>query len=266
MKKPILTLCVIIFGIAAVFSACSGDKKTNPAMTPGDPNDPNFTQAQVFAEQFVGTLTDQVIGGFEYIDWNGPGPMKVVSDSSSFFYDSTSGWWVIYLHHDDSTSYDLTYTDSVRYEGPEGHQRYPDSLTTSFEFRKRFNNDVITDTTAFETEYINSFAIDGLQADLVVFDGFTSTLLNSTTPQDTLLLDYDAGLDAVTFERVELETSDDPHPQSGGLTLSMFIHAVNAQGSTSISWNVQITFFPDHLHARFESGDNYWEWDEAYGG
>jgi hypothetical protein len=267
MKRQITTLFLAFAAILAVFTACSDDNSTNPAKTAGDPNDSQYVQAQIYTEQFVGTLADQAANGFDYMDWDGNRLANAASDSFSNFYDGESGWWVFYFHTDDSVSYDMTYTDSVKFEGPDGHQMYPDSATTeSIDYRQSLNSDFYSDSTSLESEYLQNLVISGIQSELVNFNGASSSDLNTTGPRDTLTINYDATLNNITYDPVELDTSDDPHPQSGGMTLNMVIYAGGPQGSASVSWYVEITFFIDHLHAHFESGDNYWDWDEQYDG
>jgi hypothetical protein len=252
-----------------IFSACSDDKNANPPLTEGDPNDPNYIQAQLAAEAFVAIMTEQTSNGFGYLSWDGsPMPPKTAYDSSSAIYYESTGWWVIYWHSDDTTGSDLTYMDSVRFRGPEGqYQMFPDSLTTEdLEYRRDFSLDIVTDTSSLLTDISDNLQINDIQTDQVVLHGNTGADIVSDYPQIDLTLNYDAALTSVTFNRYDLENEPEPHPVSGSVALALHVLSVTPQGSGSGDWAITVTFFVDHYHARFESGGNYWEWDGQYGG
>jgi hypothetical protein len=201
------------------------------------------------------------------MDYDFQGPLAATSDSTSIIYHESSGWWAIYFHHDDSTSFDVTYTDSVRFTGPDGYQQFPDSASTEgIEYRAHLSSGLVGDSATLSGDYRQNLAITGLQADQVVFTGLSSADMILQNPQSDYSQDIDASLTGVTFNRSDLEIVDGPYPVTGGLTFSMLLNADTPQGSASLDWDVNVTFFIDHYHVRFESGDNYWEWDEPYGG
>ena len=266
MKKPFVFLSLVLFGAATLFSACS-DKNTNPAKTEGDYNDSAFQSAQIYAETFVETSAETAVDGFSYLEYDFISPPKVASDSTSVIYNGSSGWGAIYFHQDDTLGNDLTYTDSVRFHGPDGYQMYPDSLTTeALEYHARLSSDLVGDTSSLIGDFWQNLDIVGIQSELVVFNGSSSADLILQNPNSHYDQDYDAALIDITFNHSDLEFEADPHPISGSLNFSMLINWQVPQGSGSNNWAVTATFYLDHYHVRFESGDYYWEWDVQYGG
>jgi len=267
VKKSILFLSLVLFGMAIMFSGCSDDKKTNPAKTEGNYSDPTFQSAQGYAETFVETCADTAVHGFSYLEYDFNNPLKVAGDSTSVIYNASSGWWAIYFHHDDTLGNDLTYTDSVRFEGPDGYQMLPDSTTTEgLEYHARLSSDLISDSISLAGDFWQNLAISGIQSELVVFNGSSSADMILQNPSSHYDRDYDASLTDITFNHSDLEIDPDPHPISGNLNFSMLINWQVPQGSGSSNWAVAATFYLDHYHIRFESGDYYWEWDVQYGG
>ena len=54
MKKGLLLLSMVFIGALLAFIACS-DNSTDSDLTEGNPDDPNFVQAQGLAEAYVDT-------------------------------------------------------------------------------------------------------------------------------------------------------------------------------------------------------------------
>jgi hypothetical protein len=100
----------------------------------------------------------------------------------------------------------------------------------------------------------------------VVFNGGNSADVSVLHPPYTYGQNYDGAMTNVTFNRADLENEPNPHPLSGAIALSMLLESSSPQGSSSVNWNIGITFYVDHYHIHFESGDNYWDLDVQYGG
>ncbi len=267
MKKSPIIMCVFLFGMAAIFSACSNDKKTNPVLTPGDPNDPTLAGARGQADVFVEIMMGQFSEGYDYLDWHGEAPLDAATDTFSANYNPASGWWSIYSHADDSTGAYLTFTDSIRFAGDGGYQQWPDSLNTEgIEYRVNFNNNLVFDTSLWQWQYVENIHLTGIQADQVAINGTSSIDFVVDNPHSDAAVNYDATLASIAFNHDDLEYESNPHPVSGALTWTMHVNSATPQGSGDITWHVAMTFYPDHYHVRFESGTNYWEWDAQYGG
>ncbi len=263
MKKAVIFFTIAVLSAILLFGACS--KSTKPAKTQGADNDPNYQLAQTFVGEFVDSLSAFAVDGFSYTDFDGTKALDVSSDSASINYDADTKWWVVYVHHD-STYLDLTAMDSVRFEEGDSCTMFPDSLsTTGIDYRGAFSVYAGGDTFYLDADFVNRLHITGIQSEQVVFNGLSSADISYQFGVDgSLEYTYSATGNSVTFNRSDLETEPHPHPIDGNIAMALMVHAVTPQGSADVNWTIDITFYIDHYHVHFESGDNYWDWDGTY--
>jgi hypothetical protein len=68
----------------------------------------------------------------------------------------------------------------------------------------------------------------------------------------------------VKFYTSDIKDGRPTHPFDGTFNASMTQDVVMAHRTAHIEATLIVTYFPDHYHARLESGDNFWEWDHYY--
>ncbi len=267
MKKGILLLSMVLIGAFLAFIACS-DNATDSDLTEGNPDDPNFVQAQGLAEAYVDTLFESFDIVFGYMSFEGDGPLKTTGDSLNINYDQETCWWQIYISSDistDTTDYSLIFIDSVRFSDETACQMFPDSLTTTqIEYRAYLDLSVIADSGSIIVDSYQNALVTGIQSDLVVLNASNSTYMDMDLGFLALTVDYDGTITDLTFNHADLEGEAEVHPLSGSASVAMAIEGSTNEGSGAQSWSVDVTFYEDHYHARAESGHNYWEWDVYY--
>jgi hypothetical protein len=263
MKKALPFIVFAILGAVLLIGGCSDS--TKPAKTPGSENDASYQTAQAFAKEFVDSLPLFASDGFSYMDFDGTKIANVLSDSASINYDGATKWWVIYFHHD-STYANLTARDSVRFEQGDSCTMFPDSLnTTGIDYRATLDISLGGDTVNVSADFGNGMHITGIQSEQVNFDGPSSAaILTQLGVNSSIECVYSAALNNVVFNCIDLETEIHPHPVDGTIAMAMMVHTVAPQGSAEVNWTIDITFYADHYHVHFESGDNYWDWDGTY--
>lgn len=267
MKRSFLFLSMILVGAFLAFTACS-DNATDSDLTEGNPDDPNFVQAQGLAEAYVDTLFESFEMAFGYMTFQGDGPLNTVGDSLNINYDEETCWWQIYISSDistDSIDYSLIFIDSVRFNNETGCQILPDSLTTTqIEYRAYLDLSVIADSGSIIVDSYQNALLTGIQSDFVVLNASNSTYMDMDLGFLAFTVDYDGTITDLTFNHADLEGEAEVYPLSGSASVAMAIVGSSHDGSGAQSWTVDITFYEDHYSARAESGDNYWEWDVYY--
>jgi hypothetical protein len=262
MRKALFI--ILTLGSLMSMLACSSDK--NQVKTEGDPNDPSYVLARGYTTAYVDSLSSFVADGYSYMSFDGTRPQKTLGDSVDIHFDDSNFWWEIYAHHD-STGFNVTFRDSVRFEEGDGYQILPDSQTTTgLEYRASADVSLSDDSTDIGGVLAENFHAGGIQSEQVVFNGGNSADVSVLHPPYTYGQNYDGAMTNVTFNRADLENEPNPHPLSGAIALSMLLESSSPQGSSSVNWNIGITFYVDHYHIHFESGDNYWDLDVQYGG
>jgi hypothetical protein len=266
MKKASLLIPVAALSVIMLLGACSSDKNTNPAKTPGSENDVDYQTAQALAREIVDSLPIFAVDGYSYMNFDSIEYPKILSDTGYVDFDSTTKWWVFYFHHD-STYSNLTAMDSVRFEEGDSCTIFPDSLhTTGIDYRGTLELSVGSDTVNVGADLGNRLHITGIQAEQIIFNGLaTGDLSWQLGLNRSIQCTYSGTETNVTFNRFDLENGPNPHPVDGSISMSMAVNQVAPQGSSQVSWTLDITFYMDHYHIHFESGDNYWDWDGPYG-
>jgi hypothetical protein len=151
--------------------------------------------------------------------------------------------------------------DSVRFEEGDSCTMFPDSLsTTGIDYRGAFSVSLGSDTLYLDADFVNHLHITGIQSEQVFFNGLSTADIAFPTAE----FSYSASDNNVTFNRVDLEMEPHPHPVDGSISMALMVHAVTPQGSAEVNWTIDITFYMDHYHVHFESGNNYWDWDGTY--
>ncbi len=263
MRKALILILAATMCSILVFGSCSSDKKTP---TEGSPNDQSYLEAQAFARGFVDSLSVYTLEGFSYMNFDGTRALKFMSDSSSLNFDGSTFWWVIYASHD-TTGISITARDSVRFEEGDHYTMLPDSLlTTGIDCRTSLVLNMQGDSTILAADIGRTFHATGIQSPQVVFNGSDAAdISGSFGSVESILYSYSASETDVTFNRVDLDESPRPHPIAGAIAMALTIHAVSPEGTINANWTIDITFFMDHYHIHFVSGDNFWDWDGPYG-
>ena len=266
MKKGAKLLILLLLGVFVAFIACS-DNSTDSDLTEGDPDDPNFLMAQGLVEGFVDSTFNSMMFASEYLYFEGNGPLQATSDSMHIIFDSETCWWEIYISYDDTTGFGFTFIDSVKFQDVAGCQQFPDSTTTTqIEYRAYADVFASADSGSIDAALSESMLMTGIQSDLVVINASGSADIGMDYGQISYIIAYDGTVIDITFYRDDLMGDGEAYPISGSMALAMNVDTTTPNGSASISWTMDITFYEDHYHVRAESGDNYWEWDVYYAG
>jgi hypothetical protein len=262
MKKIAFLLFSLFTALALVFVACS-DNATEPELTEGDYQDPNYQTARMITESIVDTLFMEADAASDFINFDGSEPMQA-SDSLLITFDEETCWWHIYVGAD-TTNASLLFVDSLKFQDAEGCQMFPDSFTTtSIEYRAYLDIDLISDSATIVATANENLLLEGIQDDTCVINATAASNLELASSLYEISYDYSGALDDIKFLTLELMNEEDPRPVAGTMILNLIIFGSNQQGSGSWNWAVIITFNEGGYHARAESGENYWEWDVTY--
>lgn len=266
MKRGLKLFGLILIGAMLAFIACS-DNSTDSDLTEGDPEDPNFLMAQGLVEGFVDSTFSYMMFASEYLYFEGGGLWQATNDSMHAIFDAETCWWELYVSYDDTTGFGFTLIDSVKFQDVAGCQQFPDSTTTTqIEYRAYADVFASADSGSIDATLIESLLMTGIQSDLVVINSSGSADIGMNYGQISYIVAYEAAVTDVTFYRDDLMGDGEVYPVSGSMALAMSVDTTTPNGSASISWTADITFYEDHYHVRAESGDNYWEWDVYYTG
>ncbi len=262
-KKKFLIGFAVLFAVMALL-ACSDNATNETVKTEGDPNDPDFVQAQILAEAYVDTMFASSGTAFGFMHFDGNGPLNVTGDSLNINYDSETCWWEIYASFD-STSFSFVFIDSVRFDDGTGCQMLPDSLTTTqIEYRAYLDLSIYADSGSMVMDAEENVLVTGIQSDFVVLNASNTASIDMDLGFMSLTVDYNGTITDLTFNRLDLDGEPPVYPVSGSAAVAMAIETTAGDGSSARSWTVDITFYEDYYHAYAESGDNYWEWDVYY--
>ncbi len=266
MKKTAIYLGLAISAMILILAACS-DKSANNAKTEGDYNDPAFLQAKSFADYYVDTTFSATQIAMGYRNFDGTGPLSVAGDSLNIVYNPDLCWWMIYISSD-TTGFHLLVTDSVKFvDVLSACQQFPDSVTTDQIDYYAYMEVALDDTlSSFDISGYQRANISGFQTDQIVINGTSATQMGMTINLTTYDIAYSASVTDLTFLTADVVADTAVYPLSGGMEINMAMAVVSVQGGASYNWYLVITFGTTGYHAYAESGDNYWEWDEPYGG
>lgn len=264
MKSRLFCLFAMALALTFAFIACS-DNSTEPPLTEGDYENPNYQTARVYTEMIVDSLFQDADQASDYINFDGSAPMRAY-DSLLISFDETTCWWHLYLDYsDDSTNSTLLFVDSLKFQDVDGCQQFPDSFTTtSIEYRAILDIDIVADSGTFLANANENLILEGIQEDTCVINASAATNLSVASTLYEFAYDYSGSMDDIKFLTQELMYDENPRPVAGTLNLDLTIYGSNQQGSGSWHWTITITFNEGGYHARAENGENYWEWDKTY--
>jgi len=263
MKLRLFGLLVFMLALSVTFSGCS-DNATEPELTEGDYEDPNYQTARLYTEMIVDSLFQQADAASDYINFDGSEPMRTAEDSLLITFDELTCWWHLYLSSD-TTNASLLFVDSLKFQDAEGCQMFPDSLTTtSIEYRAFLDISMVADSGTFIANATQNLLLEGIQEDTCVINATANTDLEVATVLYEFAYDYSGALDDIKFLTLELMYEENPKPVAGTLLLSLIVYGTGQQGSGSWNWTVIVTFNEGGYHALAEAGENYWEWDVTY--
>ena len=261
MKKILFTLLLAI-AAGLMIAGCS-DKSTNNNISEGSYTDENYLLAKEDADSSMAEMTvdNEEVG--DWVDWN---PGLALVDSVS--YDSTSGWHVRartfendYMTHAVVDSFRMTDLDSQ-------YQFRRDSTTNIFERRlkKSFEKTARPESLGYywtKTRERNTHW-EGLADSVTNLNGD----FNRHWAGENAFRAFDRVVEGtatdIQFYTADIRDGRPTYPFDGTFNGSMTLDVVTAQRTKHIEATLVVTYFPDHYHARLESGDNFWEWDHYY--
>ncbi len=263
MRFKLFGLLVFMLALSVAYLGCS-DKATEPELTEGDYQDPNYQVARMITESIVDSLFLEADAASDFIGFDGSAPMSPAAESLLITFDELTCWWHIYLGAD-TTNASMIFIDSVKFQDAEGCQMFPDSLTTTcIEYRAYLDINLISDSLTIAASANENLLLEGIQEDTCVINATAVSNLELASTLYDIAYDYNGALDDIKFLTLELMYEENPRPVAGTMILNLTIYGANQQGSGSWNWTIIITFNEGGYHARAESGENYWEWDVTY--
>ena len=276
MNRTIFTSLILATMLLAV--GCSTDSNT----TVGDPNDPEFQQAQaqidLAIEQAVGAM-DQAMD-FSFVSPSdtiaplrrarGTVSPQAAVDTFSYSYDAVSGWHVAFAAFSDS-GVTGSIMDSVQYQDASNlHQQNFDSATTDFIWVKQ-NFDFATPDTGFLQADVTShfdMSLDGLTGSLVTANGSADMMFDMVLVDQantcSFAFDFAETVTSVQFAKPAGET-DGVCPTGGTVTLigSVSLACTGDEVVTmSDSWNVTVVFNSNStMSVTAVSGNTTWTYE-----
>lgn len=263
MRFRLFGLLVFMLALSVAYIGCS-DKSSEPELTEGDYNDPNYEMARATADSIVVAFFQEADEASDFIGFDGSGPMSPAAESLLITFDEETCWWHIYFGAD-TTGGSMIFIDSLKFQDAEGCQQFPDSLTTtSIEYRAYLDIELISDSLTIVGTGNENLLLEGIQEDTCVINATAENSAEIVSALYEAGYNYSGTLDDVKFLTLELMYEEEPRPVAGMMILSLTIYGLGQQGSGSWSWTVTITFNEGGYHARAETGENYWEWDVTY--
>lgn len=263
MRNVSKLLMVLTLVASVVLLACS--KSTDNDRTEGDPNDQDFQMAQGLLEGLVDSTLSAAMAGAGYLNFDGSGPLRVTEDTAYVVFDEATCWWEVYISYSDTTGFSYIFVDSVKFQDSEGCQQFPDSNTTNeIEYRAYADVGIIADSGSISAVLNENMLITGIQGDYVVINSSATGDMDMIYGQVSYAVDYSGTVVDLRFLRDDLVGGGQAYPLSGVMMIGMSVNTVGPNGSYSVSWTADITFYEDHYHVYAVSGDNYWEWDVYY--
>jgi hypothetical protein len=103
MKSRLFLILAIILAASVSFIACS-DNSTEPELTEGDYDDPNYQTARLITDSVVDTVIMEADAASDFIGFDGSEPMRTAGDSLLIAFDELTCWWHLYLSADTTNS------------------------------------------------------------------------------------------------------------------------------------------------------------------
>jgi hypothetical protein len=276
MNRTIST-CLIL-GAMLLAVGCSTDSST----TVGDPNDPDFQQAQaqidLAIEQAVGAM-DQAMD-FSFISPSdtiaplrrarGTVTPQAAVDTFSYSYDAISGWHVAFAAFSDS-GVTGSIMDSVQYQDALSlYQQNFDSATTDFIWVKQNFDFSTPDTGILQADVTSHFdmSLDGLTGSVVTANGSANMVFDMVLADPpnacTFAFDFAETVASVQFAKPASETAG-VCPTGGMVTLvgSVSIACTGDDTFTmSDAWNVSVVFNSNStMSVTAVSGNTTWTYE-----
>lgn len=272
--KRLFLLFVLAGLLTGVFFGCSDDETDNP-LTPGDPEDPDYT---LFVDQFDGmnnTNLDMFGVTFGFIDLIGNPEVssstapKITGDPT-YEYHEASGYW--YCTWVDTNEYDEihTYVDSLQFKEGSTAVQWPDM-------------DSVTEIRSYVTLTLTGPTIDtGIAhqnlvitaneagSDTIIINGSADLLADATfediddadTTVCTMNVDYEITLTNLLYNTEYMNYEGElTCPRSGSVVFNgSFDLACTGADSGAISgtWNVTEAFAEGDVTMTITHGDNVW--------
>jgi len=259
---------LFIFSIMLILTVgCSKKSTDSSELSQGDPNDPLFLQAQQSSEELVGSVLGGVDESIDYMDYNGSGPFMKPADT--LFLNMYDDYWYEYRFELITLSGAWAQSDSFRFESGSGeYQVLPDTNTSAFEFKNKSHMEYSESDTSMTIDNISSFRFGGINTDQATVNGTADSDLEMTYGVAEAGMDFSSQLQDIVYLTGELDYGETNYPISGVMELSVAVNSNQQIGDIpgmNFAWSLTVTFNENGYHARLESGDYYWEWDETWG-
>ncbi len=166
----------------------------------------------------------------------------------------------------DSSS--MVMVDSFRFEQGDAYQELPDSNTTAFEYRTRLDGEYNNADTSMSVTYHDAYRFTGINTDEITVNGTSIAEQEGNISQVEVSFGFSCELSDIVFLTQDINYEGDNYPVSGTAVVEVEIYTsdqIDDIPAMNISWTLTVTFNENGYHARLESDENYWEWDETWG-
>jgi len=267
MKKNMILLLFIFTVLLIIVAGCGKNSTDSNGLVEGDPSDPLFLQAQNSSEELVTGVLGGIDEGIEYLEYEGGGPLMKPADT--LYLTMYDDYWYEYRSELITASGNWAQSDSFRFEsGPNEYQILPDTNTSAFEFKNKLHMDYAENDTSSTINNLSSFRLTGLNTDEVTINGASDSDVEMTYGTAEAGMYFSSQLHDIVYLTDGLNYGNTNYPTAGVLELAVSISSNQQIGdmpTMNFAWSLTVTFNENGYHARLESSDYYWEWDETWG-
>lgn len=257
----------VLWGLGLVILAAACDKKSiDNNLTEGNYESEEFLLAKQDADSTVIEMNadDQEVG--DWLVWN-PG-LLASPNVDSVIYDSTGGWH-LRSHTFQDEYIEIAVVDSFRLTDLNHEYQFRrDSTTNEFERRltKSFTLDIRPESlgTYWVKQRSRNTHWVGLADSVTTLNGAFRRYWNGQSEYRSFEREVTGEFTDTQVYTADLLDGRPIYPFAGSFfgQLTMDVERPNRQ--VHIEGTLEVTFYPDHYHARLVRGENWWEWDHYY--
>lgn len=265
MKRIMVFPLVLIVALMIVLGGCSSSTEPQTKI-PGDPDDPIALAAQKEIDKNIGCVLESFDNGISWLNFDGSWYLAKPADT--LFLIMYDDYW--YEFHLDFTldSSSMVMVDSFRFEQGDSYQELLDSNTTAYEYRCRLDGEYIDADTSMSIYSRDAYRFTGINTDEITANGTSIAEQEGSISQVEVSFRYSCELAGIVFLTQDINYEGDNYPVSGTAVVAVEIYVsgqIDDIPAMNISWTLTVTFNENGYHARLESDENYWEWDETWG-
>ncbi|MBD3170106.1 MAG: hypothetical protein GF307_11530 [candidate division Zixibacteria bacterium] len=261
MRRKVMILPLLMLGLTMIFAGCSENNGVD-----GNSNFDNegLSFARADADTAVTEFIDDSQDVSDWVVWD-ERPMGM-GDSVVF---DTTDYWHIYIREYINGRIEHSVADSFRYADTEGNYQYwRDENTNQFERRlkREFHRDAWPETpgTSWDKSRSRNMLWVGLAEDVTTLNGDVHRYYHGQNSFREFTREFEGEFLEVKFNTEDLFNGRPTHPFEGTLAGSTWVDYEGQIREYHIEAEITVTFYPDHFHVIFRSGDNYFEWDHYY--